>query len=81
MALYLPGLHVAFEVTDDPTSAPVDANAFPDLLTVCVTARQLHDPGLLAKAIEHAQKGAGQPGAARAKKAAIQAVQAAAKLR
>lgn len=80
MALYLPSLHVAFEVTDDPASAPVDDDAFPDLLTVRVTASQLDDPGLLAKAIEHAQGTRCPLGSVRAQKAAIQAVRAAERL-
>lgn len=80
MALYLPGLHVAFEVTDDPASAPVDDDAFPGMLTVRVTANQLGDPGLLARAIERAQGSRGSLGAARAQKAAIQAVRAAERL-
>lgn len=80
MALYLPSLHVAFEVTDDPASAPVDDDAFPDLLTVRVTASQLDDPGLLAKAIERAQGTRCPLGSVRAQKAAIQAVRAAERL-
>lgn len=81
MALYLPDLHVAFEVTDDPSSAPVDASAFPGILTVRITASQLDDPGLLAKAIERAQADCGANAAARAQKTAVQAVRAAARLR
>lgn len=80
MALYLPGMHVAFEVTDDPASAPVDTSAFPNLLTVRVTASQLDDPGLLAKAIERAQASRGSLCAVRAQSAAIQAVRAAERL-
>lgn len=98
MALYLPDLHVAFEITDDPSSAPVDSGAFPDLLTVNVTQSQLNDPGILAKAIERAQDAAaertpasarkaasfsvssGFPAPASARKVAIQAVRAAARL-
>lgn len=81
MALYLPDLHVAFEVTDDPASAPVDASAFPGLTTIHVTANQLDDPGLLAKAIERAQAGRDLPSPAGAQNAALQAVQAASRLR
>ena len=71
MALYLPDLHVAFEVTDDPASAPVDASAFPGLTTIHVTANQLDDPGLLAKAIERAQAGRDLPSPAGAQNAAV----------
>lgn len=81
MALYLPDLHVAFEVTDDPASAPVDASAFPGLTTIHVTANQLDDPGLLAKAIERAQAGRDLPSPASAQNAALQAVRAASRLR
>lgn len=81
MALYLPDLHVAFEVTDDPASAPVDASAFPGLTTIHITANQLDNPGLLAKAIERAQTGRGVPSPAGAQKAALQAVRAASRLR
>ncbi|MEF2649147.1 hypothetical protein [Collinsella tanakaei] len=81
MALYLPDLHVAFEVTDDPASAPVDASAFPGLTTIHVTANQLDDPGLLAKAIERAQVGRDLPSPASAQNAALQAVRAASRLR
>lgn len=81
MALYLPDLHVAFEVTDDPASAPVDASAFPGLTTIHVTANQLDDPGLLAKAIERAQAGRDPPSPAGAQNAALQAVRAASRLR
>lgn len=81
MALYLPDLHVAFEVTDDPASAPVDASAFPGLTTIHVTANQLDDPGLLAKAIERAQAGRDLPSPAGAQNVALQAVRAASRLR
>lgn len=81
MALYLPDLHVAFEVTDDPASAPVDVSAFPGLTTIHVTANQLDDPGLLAKAIERAQAGRDLPSPAGAQNAALQAVRAASRLR
>lgn len=81
MALYLPDLHVAFEVTDDPASAPVDASAFPGLTTIHVTANQLDDPGLLAKAIERAQAGRDLPSPAGAQNATLQAVRAASRLR
>lgn len=81
MALYLPDLHVAFEVTDDPASAPVDASAFPGLTTIHVTANQLDDPGLLAKTIERAQAGRDLPSPAGAHNAALQAVRAASRLR
>ena len=81
MALYLPDLHVAFEVTDDPASAPVDASAFPGLTTIHVTANQLDDPGLLAKAIERAQAGRDLPSPAGAQNAALPAVRAASRLR
>ncbi|WP_195419422.1 hypothetical protein [Collinsella sp. D33t1_170424_A12] len=44
MALYLPKQHLAIEVVDDPESAPVDPDAFPELSVATVTVDQLANP-------------------------------------
>ena len=44
MALYLPKQHLVIEVVDDPESAPIDPDAFPELSVATVTVDQLANP-------------------------------------
>lgn len=43
MALYLPEERLVLDVVDDPCSAPVERDAFPECLTVLVTCAALAD--------------------------------------
>ena len=44
MALYLPPFQPALDTVDDPTSAPVDTEAFPNLTVIPITHDELADP-------------------------------------
>lgn len=58
MAFYLPERHVAFDVVDDPYSAPVEREAFPGITVIAVTSREFTNPELLASLAADA-RGAG----------------------
>lgn len=60
MALYLPDQHLAFEVVDDPCSAPVERDAFPGLTVVPITCRELANPELLDSLARTPRKRAGR---------------------
>lgn len=71
MALYLPRLHLALEIVDDPNSAPVERDAFPDIEVIPVTCAQIGDPNamdslmddlLRGRAAGHARTHAGRAG-------------------
>ena len=47
MALYLPLLNLALEIVDDPCSAPVERDAFPDIEVIPVTCAQIGDPNAM----------------------------------
>lgn len=47
MALYLPLLHLALEIVDDPCSAPVERDAFPDIEVIPITCAQIGDPNAM----------------------------------
>lgn len=49
MALYLPHERLAFEIVDDPCSAPVDREAFPDATIIPITCEQIADPDAMAR--------------------------------
>lgn len=49
MALYLPRERLAFEIVDDPCSAPVDREAFPDATVIPITCEQIADPDAMAR--------------------------------
>ena len=49
MALYLPQHHLAIDIIDDPCSAPVDHEAFPDVDVVRLTCADLNRPEIIAQ--------------------------------
>lgn len=44
MAVYLPPAKIAVEIVDDPTSLPVDLDAFPGFTVVPVSGADLRNP-------------------------------------
>ena len=52
MALYLPHLHLALEIVDDPCSAPVERDAFPDIEVIPVTCAQIGDPNAMDSLVD-----------------------------
>ena len=60
MALYLPKQHLVIEVVDDPESAPIDPDAFPELSVATVTVDQLANPRTIGwyaqRAMGHARR-------------------------
>ena len=62
MALYLPQHHLAIDIIDDPCSAPVDHEAFPDVDVVRLTCADLNRPEVIAQIAP--MRGAGRCGLA-----------------
>ncbi len=57
MALYLPLLHLALEIVDDPCSAPVERDAFPDIEVIPVTCAQIGDPNAMDSLMDEVLQG------------------------
>lgn len=57
MALYLPHLHLALEIVDDPYSAPVERDAFPDIEVIPVTCAQIGDPNAMDSLMDGVLRG------------------------
>ncbi len=57
MALYLPHLHLALEIVDDPCSAPVERDAFPDIEVIPVTCAQIGDPNAMDSLMDGVLRG------------------------
>ncbi|MDY4040816.1 MAG: hypothetical protein SOY67_01735 [Collinsella sp.] len=47
MALYFPAARLAIQIIDDPESAPVERDAFPNLTVIGLTRDDLADPGIM----------------------------------
>lgn len=59
MAVYLPSARIAVDVVDDPTSLPVDLDAFPDYTVVSVTRADLNNPAARSRMVKRIARAAG----------------------
>lgn len=60
MALYFPAARLAIQIIDDPESAPVEQDAFPDLTVIGLTCDDLADPGIVRHLPVRGGTGAGR---------------------
>ena len=51
MAIYWPKQNIAFDIVDDPYSAPIERDAFPDIAVIPMTRAQMGDARTMDRVI------------------------------